>query len=292
MGQEKKYNPDVIYTYVRLLQSKNELTDLKNEKFFDMLVKASKQNNDLTYLYKYIEKIPNISFDKLLEAASILNDEKLIKDLIPVAEGNVKTKLIFALLKLGNKNDNIDIDTLYDYILSTNDEVIRKELINYLIDYSLEVKEGKYLYSLANKNLISLSLLEDIAVEMNNPKLLYDIIVFIKESDKEKLINALADTKNTMYIYFVSEFMNNPPIKLLEDAIINCDDAKYIYYFALDNQDTNRERLVDRIIELKDITYMEQCMTLPISIEKKLLISRTIEEELYSQKGKNRVKSK
>lgn len=299
MKSKKELTSNAIYDYAVYLQEKGELTNKKRDILFDMLIECSIKNNDMTYIYRFVKNVPGISFDKLVDTAIVLGNEKLICHLIAIAKGNKREELISALIKLSIVNENEDKEVspemIYKYMISLQNkgELIGNKLdilLNMLIKYSIKNKDGNYVYKIAKEvKEISIDKLEDCAILIGDPKVLYDFTMFIKRSNKEKLIDALIKIKSAMYIYYLALFMDNPPIQKLEEGIIECNDPLYMYYFVLDIDGVNVEKIVNRILEFDDIEMLEKCMLLPINIEQKIEISSKI-TKILEQDAKKKIK--
>lgn len=305
MKSKKELSPNAIYDYAVYLQEKGELTNKKRDILFDMLIECSIKNKDTTYIYKFLKKIPGISFDKLVDTAIVLGNEKIICDLITIAKGNQKEKLINALIKLSivneKENKEMNPEMIYKYMISLKNKGELKGneidiLLNILIESSIKNKDGNYIYEMAKEvKEIPIDKLEDVAIAIGDPKVLYDFIMFIKESNKEKLIDALIKIKSGMYLYYLALFMDNPPMKKLEEGIIESGDPLYMYYFALDNDITgaNVEKLVDKILMCNNnVEILGKCMLLPINIKQKIEISTKITKLLEDNIDNNKKKVK
>lgn len=284
---KKKLNANEIYSYALYLHKKGKLTNEKRDILFDMLIESSANNKTTKYIYSFIKEIPGVTLDTLVNASIKTRNENLMEALLKTTNGKNKEKLLQAIINLNTKEEGkpISNDSLYNYIVESDKTLPELEVfISALIEYSIKNKNGERLFSLTREGKLKLEEFEELAIKIGHPKTLYLGIVFLKESNKEKLIKALINTQSAMYIYLVAMFMDNPPMNLLEDGIIKCEDPEYMYKFARDIDDTNIEKLVNKIIEYKDIELLEKCMSLSININQKLQIARIIAETLEQKK--------
>ena len=94
-----------------------------------------------------------------------------------------------------------------------------------------------------------LEMLEDIIINSNNPRHIYELALYVKNVNLKKLETSLINIGNSEYIYNFAYSIPNADIEKLETALINTKNVKYVYYFARDIEKANIEKLEDFIIE-------------------------------------------
>lgn len=277
---KKKLTTNEIYSYAVHLNKKGKLTEEKRNMLFYMLMEASTKDKTTIYIYKFIKEIKGITLDELIDLAIKLKHEKLLEELLKIANGKYKEILLEVIM-----NQKVSIESLYKYIVSSKKTKEELEVfINTLIEYSIKNKNGEYIFSLADDEIIKKEEFNKLAIQIGHPKTLYLALVSKKEFDKERLLQSLINTKSGMYIYFTAMFMNNPPLNILEDGIINCEDPEYMYYFARDIEEVNVEKIVNKLIEYQNIELLAKCMSLEINTNQKIQIANLIEETAKQNK--------
>lgn len=286
--KKKKLSTNEIYSYALYLYKKGKLTEEKRSMLFYMLMEASAKDKTTKDIYKFIKEFKGVTLDELIDLAINLEHEKLIEELLKLAKGKNKEKLLEAIINLNTLNqDNKELndETLYKYIVSRDKPLSELEVfINALIEYSIKNKNGERLFCLADKGILKVEEFTSLAIKIGHPKTLYLAVVSLKDSDKERLLKALINTKSGMYIYFTAMFMDNPLMDILEDGIINCEEPEYMYEFARDIEGANVEKIVNKLIDYQNIELLEKCMSLGININQKIQIARLIKETANQNK--------